>query len=211
MRKIAAISAMSYVLLSISACSNRVDVPKKVANIDVRQTEQLPPNFAPAVGETGSHIGDEIVFNGCLAAWRKCLHGDQPGAMKDLNELDRKYPKTTTIQFMMGQVLDHSGKKHEAVKYYQRALSNSEPNSMYLFKLAEARRASGDIKGAIVEYKRLLELLPNFVPAKLGLARSLQQLDPESPQAIKQIQEALKLEPQNKEALELLKDKTRSD
>ncbi len=169
------------------------------------QAERVPAGF-----ERGGACqkANEAIYQACVAAWRKCIAGDQTGALKDLKELDRQYPKITTIQFMIGQVLEHAGKKKEALKYYQEAVSDSDVNSMYLLKLADARRTSGDCKNAIVEYKRLLEISPDFVSARLGLAKALKALDPKSIEATKQIREVLRLEPENKEALALLKDKS---
>ncbi len=191
-------------LISLSACSSRVVVPTKLSAIQsVNESAHLPPGFENGDSES---VGDETVSLGCVAAWRKCLGGDTARALKDLQELERKYPRITTIKFMTGQVLEHSGKKKEAVQYYKTALSSSASNSMYLFKLAEAMRATGDTKGAVVEYKRLLELSPNFVSAKLGLAQALMALDAKSKEASEQIEQALKLEPQNPKALTLLKE-----
>lgn len=143
---------------------------------------------------------EEAVSVGSLSAWRRALAGDEAGALRQLEELDKKYPKAITVRFMIGQVLERAGKKQEAVKYYRQAVRQSQFNTIYLFKLAESLRTTGDAEAAAENYRQVLEIDPQFAPARLGLARALWSLDKNSEEARRQAARALVLEPNNQEA-----------
>ncbi|MBS2002318.1 MAG: tetratricopeptide repeat protein [Cyanobacteria bacterium SZAS LIN-5] len=135
-----------------------------------------------------------------LIAWRKALAGDEKGSLAMLDKLDEKYPDILTLKFMRGQILEHFGKKKEALKYYQMAVTGNEFSSIKLFKLAEIKRTTGDAKGAVEDYRLLVQRAPDFAPAKLGLAQSLLALDKNSEEGKKLVEEVLAAEPANKEA-----------
>lgn len=135
-----------------------------------------------------------------LIAWRKALAGDEKGSLALLDQLDEKYPNILTLKFMRGQILEHFGKKKEALKYYQMSVTGNEFSSIKLFKLAEIKRTTGDAKGSVEDYRLLVQRAPDFAPAKLGLAQSLLALDKNSEEAKKLVEEVLAAEPANKEA-----------
>jgi len=193
----------SSVCLMASGCSTRVGVPDSASNhVTVGASpapKQQSSGAAPLV-EPVDLEAEEAISKGSLEAWRKGLAGDIDGAVKQLEDLNKKYPKAITVRFMIGQVLERGGRKAEAVKYYRDAVRQSQFNLMYLFKLAESLRTTGDSKGAVRTYKDLLALDPNFVPAKIGLAKSLWQLDKNSPEARTQVEESLALDPKNQDA-----------
>lgn len=135
-----------------------------------------------------------------LIAWRKAIAGDEKGSLALLDQLDEKYPNILTLKFMRGQVLEHFGRKKEALKYYQMAVTGNEFSSIKLFKLAEIKRTTGDAKGAVEDYRLLIKRAPDFPPAKLGLAQALLQLDKNSDEGRKLVEEVLAAEPANKEA-----------
>ncbi|HNB21289.1 MAG TPA: tetratricopeptide repeat protein [Candidatus Obscuribacter sp.] len=114
-----------------------------------------------------------IISRECLEAWRKALKGDEKGAIAQLDELEKRYPKVSTVQFMKGQVLEHLGKGEEAVKYYRASLDNSEYSSIRQFKLAQAYLKLKKFKEAETIYRKLLKTFTDFPDAKLGLARCL--------------------------------------
>jgi len=198
---------VSGLCLITSGCSTRVTVPDSASNnatigssaASTHQTSEARPLVEPVDLDA-----EETISKGSVQAWRKGLAGDVDGAMKQLDELNKKYPKAITVRFMMGQVLERSGRKAEAVKYYRDAVRQSQFNLMYLFKLAESLRTTGDSKGAVQTYKDLLALDPNFVPAKIGLARALWKLDKNSPEARTQIEESLAVDPKNQDAKSFL-------
>jgi tetratricopeptide (TPR) repeat protein len=161
-----------------------------------------------------SHPGNERDFQGelemeaavsdrCLEAWRKEIKGDTKAALSQLDELEHLYPRSNTVSMMKGQVLEHSGNKKEAIQYYRAAVSGNELSDIHTFKLAELLRTTGDIKGAIVQYRKLLQGSPNFLDAHLGLAKCLRMQDAGSQEANSEIELVLKQDPENKEALAL--------
>lgn len=116
---------------------------------------------------------ETIISKECLEAWRKALKGDEKGAMSQLGDLEKRYPKVSTIKFMKGQVLEHLGKGEEAVKFYRESLDNSEYSSIRQFKLAQAYVKLKKFKEAELIYRKLLKTFTDFPDAKLGLARCL--------------------------------------
>jgi tetratricopeptide (TPR) repeat protein len=146
---------------------------------------------------------ETAVADQSLLAWRKATGGDEKGALKMLDDLDRQYPHILTVQFMRGQVYEHFGEKKEALKYYQMAVTGNEFSSLKLFKLAEIKRTTGDAKGAIEDYKLLLQRDADFGPAQLGLAQALVVVDKNSAEARKLVDQVLANEPENKVAIAL--------
>jgi predicted Zn-dependent protease len=152
------------------------------------------------------------VSKGCVEAWRKALKGDEKGAMSQLDSLSRKYPGVSTVVFMKGQVMDHLGKKKEAVEYYKQAVSPKEFSTLHIFKLAEALRATQQNQDAITQYRRLNKLAPDFAPGHIGLAKSLLSIDKNSKEATSELdgvvasaKSQLETDPNAPEARESLK------
>jgi len=190
---------------SLTSCSSRINAPTLPP-----QSYTRADNPAVSTEDNSSSIlrqsdaeAEATVSKGCVEAWRKGLAGDQEGAIKQLKELDKQYPRVSTVRFMLGQVLERAGKKEEAIKYYRDAVRQSDFDSMHLFKLAEALRTTGDAKGSIPYYRKLLKGAPDFSPGELGLAQALLKIDRNSKEARELIGQVLKDEPQNKEALAL--------
>lgn len=186
--------------LNLNSCSSRVGAP--TSNLPEVQYGENQTAVAPAEHDPEM---DTEVSTGCLSAWRKALAGQVDAAMSDLKALDQAHPKTSTIQMMMGQVMEQAGRNKEAAGYYHEALNRSRYSSLYLFKYAEQLRKTGDAKGSIPEYRTLLKQTPNFAPAHIGLAQSLLILDHNSKEARAEIKQALILEPENTEAKRLSK------
>jgi tetratricopeptide (TPR) repeat protein len=139
-----------------------------------------------------------------LQAWRLALKGDEKKSMALLNDLDRKYPKMKTVAFMKGQVLERLGKKKEAIAYYQAAVTGNDFDLMKTYKLAEAMRTTGDIKNAIPVFRSLITSAPEFVPARLGLAKSLLAQDKNSTEAKQELEKVVSDDPTSTEAKGLL-------
>jgi tetratricopeptide (TPR) repeat protein len=188
----------------LTSCSGQIHTPVSGLSgggIDARlRNDPAAPQLLP---DTTDGEKDAALSEGCVEAWRKALKGDEAGAMKQLQELDKRYPQAVTVKFMMGQVADHSGKKKQAAEYYRQAVGKSRFNSMYLFKLAESLRTAGNVKEAAPRYRELIALNPDFVPARVGLAECLWKSDKTSQEARQQVQKALELDPKNQKALEL--------
>lgn len=161
---------------------------------------------------------EQAVADGVLKAWRKAIEckkagSDETEAMKMLEELDKKHPDISTVQLMMGQVKDHFGKPKEALEHYKKAHSVNSFSSLQTFKLAESMRKSGDAKGSIPHYKRLVDNLENatgqygredfkqlLISVRLGLARALKEDGSDMKAAEEQIKKSLELDPNNADA-----------
>src|SRR6266404_8209843 len=137
-----------FTTVTLAGCGS-VHTPENLSTVTTR-TDTHEASSAVKIGESAiDQEAEEALSEGCVAAWRKALKGDEPGAMKQLQDLDKRYPKAITVKFMMGQVEEHSGKKAQAIKYYQDAVEKSSFNSMYLYKLAESLRTTGNARGAV--------------------------------------------------------------
>ncbi len=137
------------------------------------------------------------------AEWKKVRQHDEEESMKQLEELSSRHPRTSFIKTMMGQVKHHFGKEAESAKYFEEALAHNRHEPLLTFKLAEARRLSGETKKAIEFYRETLELQSDFPEARLGLARCLLEDSSTSAEGREIISDVLKKDPDNKVALEL--------
>ncbi len=173
-------------------------------------------------GERFQAEAEESIAKESLKAWRRALlhsqqdrlsdkqwqsvrEADEKEAMSALSELSRRYPDSSTVRFMMGEVKEHFGKKAQATEYYLQATEKNRHSSMYLFKLAKSFATAGNASQAAARWRQLLKMEPGCLPAKLGLSKSLLASNARSPEAIALLKEVLQAEPGNKEASELLK------
>lgn len=192
---------LAFLCLCLSGCSTTLKSPNTVDLQAGSESRLSHDPAAPALLGTGSDgESDEALSNGCVHAWRTALSGNEEESMAELRALDKRYPKAITIKFMMGQVEARCGKKKEAVEYFRQAVTKSRFNSMYVFKLAESLRTTGDAQEAIVRYRELIKLNPEFAPGRIGLARALYDEDQNSREARGQLKKVLDLEPDNRDA-----------
>ncbi len=197
-------------LLSLAGCSGQVTTPDgRLADLDIGDVKHRSSSGGIQIGEPLDLQAEEEIATGCLTAWRQALAGDDDGAMLKLKDLEKKHPKATTVVFMMGQIAEHGGRKEDAVRYYAQVAEKSKSNNMYLFKLAESLRATGDANKAAARYRELIERFPDFAPGRVGLARALMEVDRHSREAARQIQVVLDTDPDNKEALKLREEMER--
>jgi tetratricopeptide (TPR) repeat protein len=202
------LSLIGFVSLGLTSCGRVAVKDQNISQVPVdgnpSPTASQSESGAVKLVEPINMAEEREVADQCLIAWRKALKGDEKGSMSVLNDLAKKYPKANTVYFMQGQVMEQLGKKKEAVDFYTKALSKSRFNSMYMFKLAESLRASGDAEGSITQYRKLINTHPDFAPARLGLAQALIIIEPKSEEAKQQIKQVMEKEPDNKEAKDLL-------
>ncbi|MDZ4833548.1 MAG: tetratricopeptide repeat protein [Candidatus Melainabacteria bacterium] len=186
------------------------------------QQAKLPsndPNSGSQVTYEQNIFKEQAVADGCLKAWRKAVNDkDEAAAMKMLEELDNKYTGISSVQFMMGQVKDHFGKHKEAVVHFRRAHSSNQFSSMQTFKLAESLRKSGDAKGSIVYYKKLVGNLETATgefgqdtmvqllgSVRLGLAKAYSESG-QKDEALVEVKKVLEKRPEQADAKSLLKE-----
>lgn len=215
---IASIVAVSAAFVTLNAiyltgCSSRIQPSENLKNVGYGEN-----TTQSATAGQLNMAEEQAVADGVLSAWRKAIAskkagGDESEAMKMLEELDAAHPSISTVQLMMGQVKDHFGKPKEALEHYKKAHSVNSFSSLQTFKLAESMRKTGDFKGAIPHYKRLVGNLESatteygrddfkqmLVSVRLGLARALKEEGSDMKAAEEQIKKSLELDPNNADA-----------
>lgn len=236
-RTLTTILGAALVLANLTSCHGSFDTEnlrrgeRGLSKVEYAQkapyeTADAPSND-PASGSQVSYeqniAKEQAVADGCLKAWRKAVQEkDEAGAIKMLEELDQKYAGISSVQFMMGQVKDHFGKPKEALEHYKRAQSTNEFSSMQTFKLAESMRKSGDAKGSIVYYQKLVGNLDQATDkygmshlnqlrasVRLGLAKAYAESKQVS-EAKDALEKVLKDDANNAEAKSLLKELEKS-
>jgi tetratricopeptide (TPR) repeat protein len=146
--------------------------------------ERYDPQAEQTIGVDAVHAWRTAVAHQKKAAdqseseWQKQRAEDEQKSMDELRDLARRFPTSSTVHFMMGQVEAHFGKPEEARKYFQMAREKNTNNGMALFKLAETERQLGKMAQASDDYRALIKLEPSFYPARLGLAECLLKSKP---------------------------------
>ncbi len=175
---------------------------------------------ATTFGERYDSTAEQEIGTSSLAAWRVAAKHAKQGTLSDsewqkqrledekssiaqLTALQKEYPTSSTVRFMLGQVKEHFGRHSDAVTEFRASMENNTNNGMYLFKLAETEVKAGQLDSAIAHYRQLIEHTPNFAPAEVGLARALLKKDPKNAEAAALLQSVLKSEPDNQEAKQL--------
>lgn len=218
--KLQTITLAAVSLLMLSGCG-KAHAPENLgtgANLDPNQStdattfgERYDPAAEQAIGEEALKAWRTAVAHAKRgqtpeADWNKQRQSDESSATAQLNDLQTRYPKSSTVNLMLGQVKEHFGKHEEALKYFQAAMDNNTNNSMYLFKLAHAEAEAGHTDEAIRDYRKLLEHnqgMPNG-EIEIGLATQLMKKDPKSKEARELLEGVLQREPDNTRAKELL-------
>ena len=137
-------------------------------------------NFDP---ESPDMKAESDVDEKVLKAWRLAVKNEEKKSLEIIDSLDKKYPKFKTVAAMHAQILDHFGRKKEALKYYEEATSGNDFDLLHTFKMARAYRTAGDTKTAIEKYRKLVKEAPDFPPGKFGLAQVLLSEDKNSAEA----------------------------
>jgi predicted Zn-dependent protease len=163
-------------------------------------TVQTQTSAATTFGERYDADAEETIATDTLTAWRVAVkhakqgstpaaqwkaqrEADEKESLRLLQDLEQRYPKSSTVQFMIGQVEDHFGKHDEAVKRFHNATENNTHNSMYLFKLAQAESKARQYDKAIEHYRAILKQMPEDSDVKTALAQTLLLKDPDSKEA----------------------------
>lgn len=192
--------------VTMSGCKGRVD-PSGMTLTRVEKGESAAQ--APTAEQMDLGM-EEQVSNGCVAAWRKAIAGDEKTAMADLKELQSRYPKVQTIEMMMGQVAEHFGKNEEALDHFRKAAVGNEFSSMRKLRLAHSLKENGKYQEAIGYYQKLLTHKENMDPILLldlerSLAQCLLATDKNSGEGKQLLSECLKIKSDDARTLELQK------
>lgn len=218
------VAGMIIIATTLTACSTRVATTERMS--EVKTADTIPPGASgPAPGSSipGERFDastEQAIIDAEMKAWRlaiahqkqgdldesswkKLRQADEAESMRQLEELSSRYPRTSFIKTMMGQVKQHFGKHKEAAAYYEEALAQNKHDHLMTFKLAEQRRIGGDNGKSIDLYRQALELQPDFTPAKIGLITALLEEDNKSTEARQLLADVLSKEPNNEAALKL--------
>jgi tetratricopeptide (TPR) repeat protein len=186
-------------------CSSSVKAPQPNYSTTVKNTTEPVHTYLSKNNECAIDLEQEaLIEKKCLDSWRKCVSGNKKEGIAELKKLSQKYPRSSSVLFMTGQVLDRYGDKKEAIAYYEKAANNSDFAAMSLFKIAESLRNTGNTEQAIDKYRKLIDISPQFTEAHLGLAKCLIKTTPDSEEAKNELKKVLELEPNNKDAQALL-------
>jgi tetratricopeptide (TPR) repeat protein len=129
--------------------------PEAIA--EYQRAISLDPNLAPA------HLNLGISL----------LDSDPAAAAESLERAAKLLPGQPRPVYLIGEALERSGKRPQAIEQYRTAAALSPQDDVVLFALARALLADGKSAGAEFEFRRLLVLIPDSAPAQLGLAEAL--------------------------------------
>jgi tetratricopeptide (TPR) repeat protein len=122
-----------------------------------RQAISLDPKLAPA------HLNLGISL----------LDSDAPGAAESFRRAVDLLPGQARPVYLLGEALERSGKRSEAVAQYRAAAALAPKDDAILFALARALLADGQNSAAESGFRQLLSTKPDSAPGQLGLAESL--------------------------------------
>ncbi len=107
--------------------------------------------------------------------WQLAMnHDDFAGAEVEAKAIISLYPTDSRGYMDLGDTLSKTDRWREAANAYQRAIQLEPENAVPYNNLAALCDAHGDSQRAIVLYRKALDLAPNFIEAKAGLAAAVQ-------------------------------------
>jgi cytochrome c-type biogenesis protein CcmH/NrfG len=134
-----------------------------------------------------------------LLAHEELKEGNTNGAIAQFRKAIAINPELPGIHFELAELLNTSldpNAKKDAELEYRAALKANPLDEKAECKLADIDAARGDTAGAYKGYSRAVELQPSDADAKLGLAKTLLDMDqPDKAQAL--LEQAVQLEPTN--------------
>jgi tetratricopeptide (TPR) repeat protein len=129
--------------------------PEAIA--EYRQAISLDPNLAPA------HLNLGLVL----------LDSDATAAATSFQRATELLPGQARPRYLLGESLEHSGKRSDAIEQYRAAAVLAPQDDVILFALSRALLADGQSAAAESSFRQLLALKPESTPAQLGLAEAL--------------------------------------
>ena len=122
-----------------------------------RQAIALDPKLAPA------HLNLGISL----------LDSDAAAAAESFRRVVDLLPGQSRPVYLLGEALERSGKRSEAIAQYRAAAALAPNDDAILFALARALLADGQNSAAESGFRQLLSAKPDSAPGQLGLAESL--------------------------------------
>ena len=131
--------------------------PDPAAIAEYRRAISLDPKLAPA------HLNLGISL----------LDSDPTGAAESFRRAVDLLPGQSRPVYLLGEALERSGKRSEAIEQYRAAATLAPKDDVILFALARALLADGQNSAAETGFRQLLSAKPDSAPGQLGLAESL--------------------------------------
>jgi tetratricopeptide (TPR) repeat protein len=129
--------------------------PEAIA--EYRRAISLDPKLAPAYLNLGISL----------------LDSDPTGAAESFRHAVDLLPGQSRPIYLLGEALERSGKRSEAIEQYRAAATLAPKDDVILFALARALLADGQTYAAESGFRQLLSAKPDSAPGQLGLAESL--------------------------------------
>jgi tetratricopeptide (TPR) repeat protein len=106
------------------------------------------------------------------------------------------------VHYRLGRVILLSGPRTpeslaEATRAFEEELAIGPRNPAAEYELGEINREQGNYESAIAHFSRAVSQQPNFVEARIGLGRTFIKVG-QPAQAVTQLREAVRLDPENK-------------
>jgi Tfp pilus assembly protein PilF len=134
-----------------------------------------------------------------LLAHEDIRQGNTNGAIAQYQKAIVIDPHLPGVHFELAELLHTSTDetvKKEAEKEYRAALRENPQNEKSILRLAEIDGRKGNIQQSFEEYTKAVELQPADADAKLGLAKTLTDMN-QADKALPLLEDAIKLEPTN--------------
>jgi len=101
------------------------------------------------------------------------MGGDSAGAMRQFEDVARRWPRFAKGQYSLGVILASNGRHREAVERFQAALRSDPTDVQARLQMAGALRASGQFQAALDQYQQVADLDPRLAEAHFGRAMAL--------------------------------------
>jgi tetratricopeptide (TPR) repeat protein len=126
----------------------------------------------------------------------RLVQGQLDGALRLLQQELQLAPKSRTIRELLAEVAHRGGKYEVEIEQYQLLLGENPDAAELYLRLAQARAANGELKGAIETVEKAVRLDSKNAGAHIYLA-DLRQEAGQAAQAEAEYKEALALDPDN--------------
>ena len=104
------------------------------------------------------------------------LSGDTPGAIRQFEDVARRWPMFAKGQYSLGVLLAANGRPREAVDRFMAAVKGDPADVQARLQLADALQASGRLEASLVHYEQATQLDPRVAAARFGHAMALVRL-----------------------------------
>jgi tetratricopeptide (TPR) repeat protein len=134
-----------------------------------------------------------------LLAHEDIRQGNTNGAIAQYRRAISIDPHLPGIHFELAELLHTSTEeavKKEAEEQYRAALVENPQNEKSILRLADIDGRKGNVQQSLDEYTKAVELRPADADAKLGLAKTLIDMNQQD-RALSLLEDAIKLEPTN--------------